>query len=311
MWSNRKAAAAFFPYAVWKEQHGDPKMVDAFIGLAVASGTEKGGSVTLERFMWKAIGPFITTLFDEASPNSLNRVIVLVSPHVHWETWGFNKTAVTRWAAAALAVPYTELVGQCVVDALLQLASIDSLRPYIPIGIWAWLDKQPPLPCVYSSLHKGTKETKGDVVRGVRALRDVDILKSYLLLVWLKSDFLRKSGFTEMCASIREDFSGIGMGCHREDLIKQLDHVLERLGQESGSHQKHMLLSGLYKPVEDTRYRKLKEALLEVDREALEILTRKSSRLTDHFDLLTPIDVHRIPLNICLCTPSPMSIAIL
>ena len=32
-----------------------------------------------------------------------------------------------------------------------------------------------------------------------------------------------------MCASIQGDFSGIGMGRHREDLLRHLDHVLSQL----------------------------------------------------------------------------------
>ena len=304
----RKAATAFFPYAVWQEQSGDPRMVDAFLGVAVSSDIEV---VTLGsiRFMWGAIRPFVTTLFDEASPNSVNRVIALVSPYVLWDTQDFKKSAVTRWVAAALAVPYTEVVGQSVVDALLQVASVDSLRPHIPIRIWAWLNKQPSLPRICFGRSKGTK---GDVVYWVRALGDIEILKSYFLLVWSECDSLYDSGFTEMCTSIREDFGGIGMGCHREDLIKQLSHVQRQLDRGLKYLQEHVsfFLTGSDILVRKMQYGKLKEVLLEVDGEALEILTRMPFRLTNPSDLLTTVDIHRIPLNICLCTPSPMSIAV-
>jgi len=123
-------------------------MVDAFLGVARASGTPW--------FLWRAIEPFIATLFDVSSPDSLNRVITLVSPHVLWGLWEsdkdvitqleFTKDAITRWAVAAPAVPYTEEVDVGVVAALLRIASASHLRPYIPVGIWAWLKKGSSLP---------------------------------------------------------------------------------------------------------------------------------------------------------------------
>ena len=285
-------------------------MTDAFLGVAMASDCERIIPFDpAETFMWKAIGPFVTTLFDEASPDSLDRVIVLVSPYVLWDTQGFNESAVARWAAAALAIPYTEVVGRSVVNALLQVASVDSLRPCIPITIWVWLNKRPSLPRAYLGRRKGTE---GDVVRGVRALGDVEILQSYLLLVWSECYSLHDSGFAEMCASIREDFSGIGMGRHREDLIKRLGYVQGQLDRGPRYLLKYVsaYITGSDIIVRKMHYGKLKEVLLEVDGEALEILTRTPSRLTDPSDLLTPVDFHRIPLDIWLCTPSPVSIAV-
>ena len=296
--SKRKAVATFFPYAVWQERNGECRMVDAFLLVARASRSGE--------FMWEAIGPFITTLFGEASPDSLNRVITLVSPYVRWDTWSFNKTAVTRWATAASAVPYTEVVGQFVVEALLEIAFMNSLRPHVPISIWAWLKKQPPLPPICFGRFRGT--TRG-VVRGVRELGDVEILKSYLLLVWSEWDCVDLRGFTEMCTSLREDFRGIGMGDHRHDLVARLNHLLRQLTWGLGFIQQHNPLCG-----EDSirtaksQYGELKELLLEMDREALGALTRMPSELINHLDLLNPVDVHRIPLDIRLCAPSPVSI---
>jgi hypothetical protein len=105
---------------------------------------------------------------------------------------------VAGWAVAASAVPYTEEAGQSVVDILLHIASVDSLRPHIPTGIWTWLNKRPSLPpkCVGRS-----RGSSGDVVRQVRALRDTEILKSYLLLVlseWDCIDDQQPGGLAEM-----------------------------------------------------------------------------------------------------------------
>jgi len=46
------------------------------------------------------------------------------------------------------------------------------------------------------------------------------------------------------------------------------------------------------------QYRELKQVLLEVDREATEILTRKPSRFTIPFNLLTSMDTYRISLDV-------------
>jgi len=110
-----KATSALFLYAVQRERDGKGGMIDALLGVV---RTSKLGTFT--------IGPFITTLFDEGSPDSLNPVIALLSPYALWNQGNSHSGMVTRWAAAVLAVQYTEEVGQSVVDTLLQIASLDS-----------------------------------------------------------------------------------------------------------------------------------------------------------------------------------------
>jgi hypothetical protein len=273
-------------------------MVDAFLGAARASSSAA--------FMWNAIRPFCATLLNEDSPS---RVVTLVSPHVLPYRWSFDKKNVTRWAAAVRAVQYTEEVGQSAVDALLQIASDASLQHRIPIDGWSWLHKRPSLPPVCNGRSIGTSE---DVVRKVRALGDVEILKSYLLLVWSEWDHvgayyqwpedsrlrlavraggvagqvLRAGGFNEMWISIREDFSGIGMERHRQDLIERLDHVLGQLDQGLEYLKQH-------KPIIDEdeirlakkQYGELKEVLLGVDGDAMRILTRTPSGLIIPFEI--------------------------
>ena len=46
-----------------------------------------------------------------------------------------------------------------------------------------------------------------------------------------------------MCSSMREDFSGIGMGFYRVDLVQRLDHVLEELDRELEYFRKDRLES--------------------------------------------------------------------
>ena len=281
--SKRKAATALFAYAVRREQDGDGGMIDVLLDV-----------IKLRAF---TIGPQITALFDEGSPDSLNRIIVLVSPYVPWDSRVFHSSTVTRrWATAVLAVPYTEEVGRSVVDAVLQIASIKSLQPYIPVGVWALLKEQPSLPPACLGRARGTTAC---VVRGIRELGDPEILKSYLSLVWSEWYAIHPDGFTDMCASIRDDFGGIGMGGHRNDLVKRLDYVLGQLGQGLGYYQQYHRLK--------RQYKELKDILLEVDRETTGILTRtpsKSTNLSTH----SPVGIHRIPLNIYVRAPVPVPV---
>ena len=195
------------------------------------------------------------------------------------------------------------------VVALLRIVTVGSLRPHIPIGIWAWLNKQPAFPLDGSLLSIGVGV---GVLRQVRALRDVEILKSYFLIVW--TEMPRFSGLDEMCTSIREDFSGIGMRHHREELIRRLDHILEQSdeerrrfagfepssifmfldprlnpdGEQSLMEYWRQLRRGWLEAAREktvmARYRKLKKVLLEVDRGATETLTCMSPRLIDLFE---------------------------
>jgi len=295
MWSKRKAIVTLLPYVVLWERSGDHRMVDTLIRIIRAP----------------KMAPFVsrpmTTLFDKASPNSRNRVVTLLSPYACWGTWGFSKNTVTWWAAAALATPYTEEVGQSVVDTLLQIASNNSLTLHVPVNIWAFLKKRPPLPPICEGRSVGTLAR---VVRSVRELGDVELPESYLLLVWSEWNVIYSGGFIDMYTSIREDFGGIGMWRHREVLIERLDHILAQLGRGLGflKQQKPILGQG-HIPEARERYGKLKGELMEVGREALEVLTRMPFRLINSFDLLTPVDVRRVTLDVRLCASSPVSVS--
>ncbi|KAF9647586.1 hypothetical protein BDM02DRAFT_3116806 [Thelephora ganbajun] len=119
-----------------------------------------------------------------------------------------------------------------------------------------------------------------DVVRRVRALGDIEILKSYFLLVWSEWDIPHRNhiGYGEMERSIREDFGGIGMDPHRKDLIKRLDYILERMDRGPGYLKQHKgwFNKNMFQHTKK-RYRDLKEVLLEVDRKAMEILIKSHS----------------------------------
>ena len=294
----RKAISTLIPYVVNLARDGHQGIAHAFSCAARASSLNSGESI------WRRIGPYITPLFDKPAPHSLNWIIALASPHVPWRKL-HDRHVIARWAAMASAVPYVEEVGQSVVDALLRIASADPLRPHIPVEIWAWLKKRPSLPPRCSGRSGGAG---GNVVLHVRALGDVEILKSYFLLVWSEWDSYH-SGFAEMRTSIREDFHGIGMGCHRKDLIKQLDYVLVQLDRGLGYLEQH-------KPrihendirIAKEKYGELKTVLLEVDREATNILARTPPSLLILFEsLLTPVGTYRITLDLRVRSPTPVS----
>lgn len=99
-------------------------MIDAILPIVSAS--------KLGTFVWHRINPYLTTLFDEPSSPSLDQAVTLMSPYVPWDDKFHDEYTVARWAAAASALPYTEEIGSSVVNALLQIASVDSLRPHIP-----------------------------------------------------------------------------------------------------------------------------------------------------------------------------------
>ena len=209
--SKRKAITTLLPYATWQELKGQPEMLNILLHAARAS--------KMLWFRWHHIKLFASALLSKATPHA----IVLVSPHI--PSWD-NGDLVQQWAAATSTVPPTEEVAQSVVDTLLQIALREELLPHITADVWLWLTKLPFLPPVCLGRHFGTQP---HMIRAVRMLKDVKILKSYLLLTWSEWDIFVSSD--EICASADEDFGGVGMGHHRADLIERLDYILGQLGQ--------------------------------------------------------------------------------
>ena len=130
--------------------------------------------------MWDRVALYASWLFEKRSPTSLNRIIALISPFIPWDGALNNKIAVSRWAAAASAIPYTEEAGQNVIDALLQITSSDLLRPRIPIYMWGWMKMRPSLP----SMYHGLLQPISPILAYIRGLGDLDLLNSYYLVTW-------------------------------------------------------------------------------------------------------------------------------
>ena len=268
-YSRRKEISALFPYAALLAQDGQSGMIETI--LCIASKSPSGG------FIWDRVGPSITFLFDESSPPSLNQAITFASPCLDWLRGPYTQDTVSRWAAAVLETPYSEAVSHSVVDALLQIAYHHHLRPHIPVEIWAWLKRLPSLPPVCHGRYYGTRP---EVVHRIRELGDVEILKSYFLLVWSEWNDFHHLYFGAMEIAVREEFCGVAMWRHRSDLIERLVHVLEQLDRRTDCFKRHIpIISEEYIRGVERDYRQLKEILMEVDREAMKGLFRTSPNL--------------------------------
>ena len=225
-------------------------------------------------FTWHRVEPLITTLLNEESHASMKLVAIQVSPHLPWRGFTNSGHLAQLWAAATSAVPYTDEVGQNVVDTLLQIASDDTLRSHIPTTMWSWVNKPQALPPICWGRYCGNRT---DTIEIVRALGNTDTLKSYLLLCLSEWDYPDLRG---MRTSIREDFGGIGMGHHRGDLLRRLDHVLEQLGLGLEHLRQHKPdLTGYSVRRMKEEYGELKAVLLGVDVEANGMLTCEPPRL--------------------------------
>ena len=253
--TKHKAITALLPYAIWQDRDGQPEMLDTFVHAARASGV---GS-----FVWRHFGDLAHTLLHEATP----RTVVLVLPFIplHCSTTG--EGLVRRWMAAASTVQHTEVVAQCVVDTLLRVSSAKWILPHITVDIWSWLTKGSSLPPAvrFDRSYKSSPHT----VRAVRELGDIEILKSYFLVLWYGWSPLWDEDVDDVRASLREDFDGYGMGHHRTDLVQRLDQVLERLDHESVSASLAGMCLGAHHPCKKRVYRELKDVLLDMNIEAV------------------------------------------
>ena len=219
---------------------------------------------------------------------------------------------VPEWVAAISAALPTEDVVGSVVDMLLQLAADPHLQSSIPADVWSWLNERPSLPSVCRGRYLGSGR---DTVRTARAPDDIGILTSYLILVWSEWEPLDREGFTEMRISIRQDFSGVGNGYYRAELLQRLDYILGKLDRLSGRLDVRLGDEKLWYGIlwhhsnnMESRYGVLKRVVQEVDQKTTGILNCMPPNLI-FLDLLTLMDLNRIRLHLHVCPASPVSIA--
>jgi len=240
-----RVISVLFPYAISLEQGGEQGIVDALSCIAKATRPYQ--------FMWYPVKPFIAAMFNKPDPPSLNWVLGLISPHLPWHNGPHDGNMVARQVAAIPAALNSEKVHWSVADELLHIAFIHCLQPEIP-----------------NDFPERPGEIREDIICQVRALGDLGVLRSYLLLVWSKWGLIdgHCGGLAEMQASIQEEFNEIGVD--RQYLIKHLEYVLKCLKYHNGLQQTQQEKQAM------EQYRGLERVLLEVE-ETVNRITRKSA----------------------------------
>jgi len=157
----------------------------------------------------------MNTLLSDTSEVSLKRVSMLASPYIPWGWWDV-RGLVRAWVETASTIPKEKEVAPSIVDALLQIVCFELLPTGNHGEIWSWLTLRPSLPPICRGRCVGSHP---DVMQQVRGLKNIEIVKSYLLVVWSEWDSLRYSGFLMMCKCIREEFSGVEASSHRAELV--------------------------------------------------------------------------------------------
>ena len=247
--SKYRAVCTLLPYAVQQERDGQPEMLNTFLHAARASG--------ILWFRWERVSQFASVIFSKATPHA----ITLISLYMFQDLLSDEDLA-QMWAAATSTVQYSEEVAQSVVDTLLRLAyQPEGIQP-ITVNIWrSWVTKQPALPPICLGRYCGSNS---HIVKAVRGLKDIEVLKSYLLITWSEWDTF--DSVDEICASIDEDFGGVGMGPHRADLIQRLDYILSQLDRGVGYLSQHNPSVGENRVQAMKRqYQRLREASLETN----------------------------------------------
>ena len=283
LFRKRKAINALFTYAVWQERDGEYPILDTFLHIVKAMQSVK--------FWWLHVQPPMNILLNDAGGVLSKRALLLASPYMPWGQRDYGEDLARVWVVAASAVPKEEEIAPSVVDTLFQIAFHRLLSPSRYGDAWSWLTLRPLLPPVCTGRSVGSRQ---HVVQMVQNLKDIEILKSYLLLIWSEWDHLYVDGFNKIATSIRQDFGGIEMISHRTDLLQRLDYVLAQL--DSGLE--HLRQGNPHFKETDLQrgkiqYWALKE-MLEVDSEALNVPTRASSRSAILFELPTYAAAHRI-----------------
>ena len=111
------------------------------------------------------------------------------------------------------------------------------------------------------------------VIHHVRGLGDIEILTSFLLLLWSEWVYHDNSGIQPTQVTIREDFDGTGLERNRKELMERLDHILEELNQETEHFRKYRReVVGTHVFYAKIEYKALRETLLELEKEVTSTL---------------------------------------
>ncbi|KAF9783437.1 hypothetical protein BJ322DRAFT_1070828 [Thelephora terrestris] len=198
-----------------------------------------------------------------AVPISLKYAALGAFEYHHWTLKGLSDVGVAMrlWIAAASGLPDTDAVRESMVNALLQIAYDDELRPHIPPAAWEWLKKRPVLPAGSFALQ--VSPPKG-FFRTIRKFQDIELITSYLFVFWSEWDGEPYCVCEEVRRLIKEELKGTHAAGCRTDLIQRLDHVIPKLDGR--------LLVGC-----GSEYAEYKTELLELGKGASNVLTGSHS----------------------------------
>ena len=212
------------------------------------------------------------------------------------------------WVTAASELPDTHDVHESVVHSLLEMAFDEGIRPHIPVVAWEWLKKRPALNHGSSVLWDGGSE---QVVQVVRTLGDIELIMSYLFVIWSEWNALRSNDCEGMQRLIREELNGVRAARCRVELIQRLDYILSQLdqGRECLYPRGWNVSEAEFLQVRQ-HYERFRRDLLELDKEAAQVLAGMSpwAASVARFCLLT-MSVYRISFHLHVCSSTSLSIA--
>ena len=203
-------------------EDGDTRLVDEI--LLVISHTSQGSS-----WVRRHISPFICQMLSTWDSDVRVRTAVHALSYVE-DAWFHNadkSTFVNLWMMAASYLEYTPETGQSVVEVLLRMACVYHWRPHITKEAWRWLKRRPELPPVCRARSLCCNDL--GAISKVESLKDIEILKGYLIVVWSEWDWLAPWVCSYMCAVIRKRFRGERKKGHREELRDRLLHIQKQL----------------------------------------------------------------------------------
>ena len=118
-------------------------------------------------------------------------------------------------------------IVQSVVEVLLRMVSVYQWRPHITMNVWKWLKWRPQLPPVCRARSLCCSDL--GAISKVESLKDIEILKGYLVVVWSEWDWLAPWVCGYMCTVIRKRFGGEHKRGHRDELRDRLLHIQKQL----------------------------------------------------------------------------------
>ena len=253
-----KPLTCIFSYAVIAAEGGDTRLLDEVL-LAVRRSSQ--GSSWVRRHISLLINGTLTGWSDVRL-----RITLCALPYLEdaWFHAADKYPFILRWESAASHIKSTQETGQSVVEVLLRMACAYQWRPHITTEAWKWLKRRPQLPPVCRARSLCCNDL--GAISKVESLRDTEILKDYLIVVWSEWDWLAPWVCSYMCDVIRKRFRGERKRGHRDELRDRLVHIQKQLdlGLDHLRKQGSEMSVAYFRPTKEA-YEALLETLSEVE----------------------------------------------